>query len=82
MLILAEDIIVQIFNYGNKASILVFVLFILYGGYKKWWVFGYQMRECELRIEKMEEEKDAWRETALQSSNVATQAFTELRRRV
>lgn len=50
---------------------LVLALVILYGGWKKWWVFGWYARAVE-------EERDMWREQALRGTKIAEQVSTVL----
>lgn len=42
---------------GNLGT-LVILLVILYGGYKKWWVFGWYSTELSKRIDKLEARLD------------------------
>lgn len=77
-MILAELSASDAFNYANKASIIVVLFVILYGGYKKWWVWGWSYKDMCERFERMEDEKNAWRETALKGKDIAMDAFREL----
>jgi len=43
---------------------LVLALLILYGGWKRWWVFGWHYNEVV-------KEKDEWKEVALRGTKVA-----------
>lgn len=80
-MIASETTAIDIFEYANKASILVVLIFIIYSGYKKWWVFGWQYKEMVQAFLEMREEKNAWRETALKGKDIAIDAFKELRDR-
>jgi hypothetical protein len=68
-------------DYLSRASIIVFLIVVIYGGYKRWWVFGWVYKDLEKRCTQINGEKDAWRETALESAKVATKAFREYERR-
>ena len=43
---------------------LVLALTILFGGWKKWWVFGWQYKDAVA-------EKDEWKEAALRGTAIA-----------
>lgn len=43
------------------------LVFFLYGGYKKWWVWGYQLEDCKVELE-------SWKDLALRNSNLASAA--------
>lgn len=68
-------------DYLSRAGVVIFLIIVIYGGYKRWWVFGWTYKESERRYEGMRQEKDAWRDTALESAKVATKAFREFERR-
>lgn len=53
----------------GPASSLILVLVILYGGWKKWWVFGWQYREKDA-------EKNEWKDAALRGTRVAERAVS------
>lgn len=80
-MIIADLTFLQLYDYANKATIPVILVFLIYGGYKGWWVFGWQYKDICDRFFKMEEEKNAWRETALRGKDIAVDAFRELRDR-
>lgn len=50
---------------------LVLALFILYSGWKRWWVFGWHYKETV-------EEKNEWKEAALRGTKIA-EKVVELR---
>jgi len=66
-------------DYVSKASVVVILILIIYGGYRRWWVFGWHYKELQDRFRKMENEKNAWRRTALHGAKIATDAFDALR---
>lgn len=75
-------------DYVSRAGVITLLILIVFGGYRKWWVFGWAYAESEKRNDKLKDEcdsvrdeKDAWRETALKSANVATQAFETIQQR-
>lgn len=59
-------------DYVSRAGVVVILIIILYGGWKKWWVFGWQYRECV-------DEKNEWKQAALRSTHIgeAVVAATE-----
>lgn len=84
---LAADQTASLLDYLSRASIITFLIIVVYGGYKMWWVFGWYYKEAlerctlvETRLAKMEQEKNAWRETALKGANIATRAFEEFQK--
>lgn len=48
---------------------LVLALVILFGGWKRWWVFGWHYRETV-------EEKNEWKEIALRGTKIAEKVVT------
>jgi hypothetical protein len=51
----------------GPAGALVFAILVIYGGWRKWWVFGWQYREkCD--------EADEWKKAALEGTRVASRA--------
>ena len=56
---LAADLTVSdLLKYISQAGVLGLLTVMLYGGYKKWWVFGWIYRESEERTTKTEKERD------------------------
>lgn len=58
------DIPTLIQNFGVPVTLL---LVILFGGYKRWWVWGYQLKDAERR------EAD-WKDMALRGTLIAERA--------
>ena len=81
LLLAAEVTITDILDYADKLGTITLLIVILVGGFKRWWVFGWAYQSALARYEKLEDERDAWRTTALNASNVAADAFNDLRRR-
>ena len=77
----SQDIFIEVLNYSDKIGTIALLFFAFVGLHRRWWVPGWMYKSTVERCEKISEEKDAWRETALKASNVATDAFAELRRR-
>ena len=55
----------------SQGGILGVLVFILLGGYKKWWVWGWIYEDAEERATKAEKERDDWRDIALTGTSVA-----------
>lgn len=53
----------------GPAGVTVLLLLITFGGWKKWWVFGWQYKD-------MEAEKNEWKEAALRGTRVAERVVT------
>lgn len=51
---------------------LVLTLLILYGGRRKWWVFGWYAQEVA-------KERDEWKEAALRGTRIAEVVVTALK---
>lgn len=68
------------FKYVSQAGVLGFLIVVLYGGYRKWWVFGWIYRDSEVRTQKIEKERDDWRDIALHGTNLAEQTVDLFRR--
>lgn len=72
--------VTDILKYVSQVGVLAYLAITLYGGYKKWWVFGWIYRESEERITKLEKERDDWRDLALHGTNLAEQTVDLFRR--
>jgi Mn2+/Fe2+ NRAMP family transporter len=48
----------------GPAGTLVFALVVLFGGWKRWWVFGWAYRDVL-------KDRDEWKEAALRGTRVA-----------
>lgn len=66
-MILAASDSVTFLDYVSKAGVVVILIVILYGGWRRWWVFGWQYRDCV-------DEKNEWKEAALKSTHIAESA--------
>jgi len=45
------------------------LVFFLYGGFKKWWVWGYQLEECQ-------RQREAWQNLALKNFSLADRTMS------
>lgn len=66
-MIMGTDPTIDLLQTIRDGGWIVGLLIILWGGMKKWWVFGWQYRECV-------EEKNEWKTAALQSTQIAEAA--------
>ena len=78
-LIVAADI-TDVFRYVNTAGVVGLLALIVFGGYRKWWVFGWQYKESQERTERIEAERDGWRDIALHGTNLAEQTVDLFRK--
>lgn len=62
---------IQLFTWLQKGGFAAIFAFILFGGYRKWWVFGWHYKEVVDRLEKVEESNIKWMEIALRGTKVA-----------
>jgi hypothetical protein len=72
--------IADLLKYISQAGVLGLLVIILFGGYKRWWVFGWIYRESEDRTSKAEKERDDWRDIALHGTSLAEQTVDLFRR--
>lgn len=68
-------------DYISRVGVVAFLVIGYYGFYKRWWVWGHDhndlLKRHELlreRCNKMEEEKDNWKEQALTGGRIAAGA--------
>lgn len=67
-------------KYISQIGVLGVLTVVLYGGYKRWWVFGWIYQQSEIRVEKLEKERDDWRDLALHGTTLAEQTVDLFRR--
>ena len=60
------DVISLVPDLGVAALLLV----IIYGGFKKWWVFAWTYQDLLDRHEKLRQDRDKWQDIALHSTNL------------
>jgi hypothetical protein len=62
----------------SGAGLATLLILILYGGFRKWWVFGYQMTECETRcaalITAANQREAEWKQIARDGGQLAKTA--------
>jgi len=60
--------IADILKYAQSITVGSMLIFILLGGYKRWWVWGYQLVD-------MKKDRDEWKELALRGYIFAERAI-------
>lgn len=80
LMLAADPGLADILKYISQGGVLGILVIILLGGYRKWWVFGWQYKESEQRTSKAEHERDDWRDIALHGTNIAEQTVDLFRR--
>lgn len=70
----------EFFKYLSQAGVLGLLGIVIFGGYRQWWVFGWQYKEAKARIDKAEKERDDWRDLALHGTSLAEQTVDLFRR--
>jgi hypothetical protein len=60
----------SVFDWIQSGGIIGLLLFILVGGARKWWVFGWQYKDLDERLEKIEQSNTMWMQLALRGVNV------------
>lgn len=75
----------QILQWVRDGGLLGASVFLFYGGFKKWWVWGYQADELRMLVieakrerDDMRRERDEWRDYALKSTTMAKQSVSAL----
>lgn len=72
--------ITEVWKLIQSGGLMGLLVFILAGGYRGWWVFGWQYKESEDRVTKAEAERDDWRDIALHGTNITEKAVDLFRR--
>lgn len=55
----------------SRGGVLGLLFFVIYGGWKRWWVFRWVIEERDRAYELKAKECDEWKEIALHSVNLA-----------
>lgn len=63
----------SVFDWIQSGGIIGLLVFILVGGQRRWWVFGWQYKDSEERRIKVEESNVMWMQLALRGANVTEQ---------
>ncbi len=56
------DAIIQ--KLWEDAPLVGLLGFIIFAGYKRWWVWGYQLHEKDTQLIAMKAERDEWKDVA------------------
>ena len=71
-----DDIAVKLIEGLKALGTVGMLVFIIYGGYKRWWVWGYQLLDLDERYRRelaaCEVREAQWREIAMSSGRSAT----------
>jgi hypothetical protein len=54
----------------QSGGIIGLLLFIIVGGSRKWWVFGWQYKDLQDRYEKVEQSNLMWMQISLRGVNI------------
>ncbi len=60
-------------------GVIGLLVVIIFGGYRGWWVFGWQYKDLLTRHEKLREDRDFWQEIAIRATNL-TETLAKLKR--
>lgn len=72
--------ITEVLKYASSIGLGTGLMIILFGGYRKWWVFGWIYKESETRALKVEKERDDWRDLALRGTGLVEQTVDLFKR--
>ena len=65
----------ELVAYARDIGIIGLLIFIILGGQRRWWVFGWihdqQLAQCDARIEEMKSDVQEWKQLALQGTALA-----------
>lgn len=64
----------------NSGGVVAILLFIIYFGITRKWVFGWQYAECRKEMERAREEAQKWEALALKGTRLASGATSALER--
>ena len=73
MILLNIDTPQTFFDWINTGGIIGLLAFIIVGGARRWWVFGWQYKELLDRYQKIEESNVMWMQVALRGVSVTEQ---------
>lgn len=59
-----------VFDWIQSGGIIGVLVFVILGGARRWWVFGWQYRDLQERCEKIETSNAMWMQLALRGVNV------------
>jgi hypothetical protein len=63
----------------SRLGVVSMLVLIVYGGFRRWWVFSWVYQDLLERHEKLREDRDNWQQIALRSANLV-ETMTELKR--
>jgi len=66
-------------NLISKLGVVSLLVLIVYGGFKRWWVFSWVYQDLLERHEKLREDRDNWQQIALRSTNLV-ETMTDLKK--
>jgi NDP-sugar pyrophosphorylase family protein len=83
LMLIAETVEVSLLDYLSRASIIVFLILVIFGVDRGWWYTRGRYRDLEQRhealkerYEKKEADAEAWKETALRAGVIAQRTTT------
>jgi hypothetical protein len=71
-----DDIVLKLIEGLKALGTVGMLVFIIYGGYKRWWVWGYQLTDLDARyqreLESSHVRESEWREIALSAGRASS----------
>jgi hypothetical protein len=55
----------------SDLGVIGILVAVIFGGYRGWWVFGWQFKDLKQREKAATKERDDWRDLALRGTNIA-----------
>lgn len=78
MLALLAQTPAEILPLINSGGVVAILLFVIYFGITRKWVFGWQYKECREEQERLREEAEKWEQLALKGTRLASGATAAL----
>ena len=68
----------QVIDLVSRGGVITLLIFIGWGGYKQWWVWGWVYRERQDTVIRLREQRDEWQRMAMANSGIAEEAISRI----
>lgn len=69
----------DILGLADEIGVVAGLIVVIYGGFKRWWVFSWAYNDLQKRHDYLVAERDKWQELALRSADIV-ESFAEMKR--